>query len=65
MATTVLIVSAVMDSFNFYPYSTYGFVISNALWVAVGLVWKRLTLVLVNLVMLLIYLAGSINALMK
>ena len=56
--TTILLVAATMAAFNLYPYYIYAFIVSNGLWVLIGLLWKEKSLVVLNAGLTVIYVAG-------
>jgi len=60
IATVFLVTSAVLAAFNIYPLYIYGFLISNSLWVLIGYLWRENSLLYMNLMLTLIYIAGLI-----
>jgi len=50
----------VLAAFNIYPLYIYGFLISNSLWVLIGYLWRENSLLYMNLMLTLIYIAGLI-----
>lgn len=60
IATWALIASASMAAFNFYPYYVWGFLISNSLWILVGVLWRERSLIVMNFGLTLIYIIGLI-----
>lgn len=60
LATVSLVTSAVLAAFNIYPLYIYGFLISNSLWVLIGHLWRENSLLYMNLMLTLIYIAGLI-----
>lgn len=60
IATVSLVTSAVLAAFNIYPLYIYGFLISNSLWVLIGYLWRENSLLYMNLMLTLIYIAGLI-----
>ena len=57
-STACLLVAATMAAFNLYPYYIYAFIVSNGLWVLIGLLWKEKCLVVLNAGLTVIYVAG-------
>ena len=47
-----------MAAFNIYPWYIYAFIVSNGLWVLIGLLWKEKSLVVLNAGLTVIYVAG-------
>lgn len=58
VATWALLASATMASFNLYPYYVYGFMISNSIWIIIGMLWKERSLIVMNAGLTLIYIVG-------
>lgn len=56
--TIVLLVAATLAAFNFYPIYVFMFCIANGIWVAVGILWKERSLIVLNAGLTLIYLMG-------
>ena len=60
-ATAILILAAILASFiPALEYHHWAFIIANSLWVVVGLLWKEMTLVVLNTGLTIIYIAGLI-----
>ena len=58
-ATAVLILAAILASFiPALEYHHWAFIIANSLWVVVGLLWKEMTLVVLNAGLTIIYILG-------
>ena len=60
LATVSLIASSVLASLNWYPYYNVGFMASNSLWIAVGILWREKSLVVMNTSLTAIYIAGLV-----
>ena len=60
LSTGCLLGAALLAAFNVYPYYIYAFIISNSLWVLVGVLWKEKSLVVMNLGLTVIYVAGLV-----
>ena len=60
ISTGCLLVAATMAAFNLYPYYIFAFIISNALWVLIGVLWHERSLVVLNTGLTLIYIIGII-----
>ena len=60
VGTASLVASAALAAFNMYPYYVFGFLISNSLWVLIGILWKERSLVVMNAGLTLIYLLGLV-----
>jgi uncharacterized membrane protein len=50
-----------MAAFNMYPYYSYAFTLANSIWVAVGILWKEKSLIILNAGLTIIYIAGLIQ----
>ena len=60
-ATTILILAAILASFvPALEYHHWAFIIANSLWVVVGLLWKEMTLIVLNAGLTIIYILGLI-----
>ena len=60
LSTACLLGAAVLAAFNVYPYYVWAFIVSNSLWVLVGVLWKEKSLVVMNLGLTIIYVAGLV-----
>ncbi len=55
-ATAILILAAILASFiPALEYHHWAFIIANSLWVVVGILWKEMTLVVLNAGLTIIY----------
>ena len=58
-ATAILILAAILASFiPALEYHHWAFIIANSLWVVVGILWKEMTLVVLNTGLTIIYILG-------
>ena len=58
-ATAILIIAAILASFiPALEYHHWAFIIANSLWVVVGILWKEMTLVVLNAGLTIIYILG-------
>ena len=53
--------SAVAASRNWYPWFIYGFLLSNVLWVLIGVLWREKSLIVMNTVLTIIYVVGLLT----
>ena len=61
MATSILILAAILASFvPALEYHHWAFIIANSLWVIVGILWKEVTLIVLNAGLTIIYVLGLI-----
>lgn len=58
LSTGCLLAAAMLAAFNVYPYYVYAFIVSNSLWVLIGVLWKEKSLVVLNAGLTIIYVAG-------
>ena len=61
-STVLVIVGALLTSFNTYPLNIYVILVGNFGWMIIGLMWKKPSLIIIQTVLTLIYIAGLINA---
>jgi len=59
-STASLLFSALLAAFNVYPLYVYAFIISNSLWTLIGVLWKEKSLVVMNIGLTIIYIAGLV-----
>jgi len=60
-ATAILILAAILASFiPALEYHHWAFIIANSLWIVVGLLWKEMTLVVLNAGLTIIYILGLV-----
>jgi len=58
LGTAILLLAATLAAFNFYPMYVFLFCIANSIWVAVGILWRERSLIVLNSGLTLIYLLG-------
>ena len=49
LSTGCLLIAATMAAFNIYPWYIYAFIVSNSLWVLIGILWKENSLIVLTL----------------
>ena len=64
-ATAVLIASVALTSFNVYPLNVYVGLLGNLGWLAVAFLWKKWSLLVVQVVITVLYLSGVVKALLS
>jgi hypothetical protein len=62
-ATLILLLGVWLTSFNYYPINVFVCLVANLLWLWLGFIWKKWSLIIVELVVVVIYLIGSVKAL--
>ena len=65
LSTAVLLIGVALTSFNVYPLNVYVCLAANLLWLWLGFVWKKWSLIVVELVVVAMYLAGTIKILLE
>ena len=58
IGTATLMLAAMLAAFNVYPYYIFGFVISNTIWLVVGILWQERSLIAMNFFLNVIYIVG-------
>lgn len=57
-ATITLIAGVALTSWNVYPANIYISALGNFLWLLIALHWRRLSLIIIQLFVMLLYFAG-------
>ncbi len=60
-STALLIVGVILTSYNIFPFNIWIAFIGNMGWIIVGMIWKKMSLVIVSIFLGVIYLSGLIN----
>lgn len=60
-STFVLLIGVALTAFNFYPLGIWVAFLGNLGWFYVGWLWKKYSLVTIQLIITLIYISGLIN----
>jgi hypothetical protein len=63
-ATITLIVAVGLTSWNVYPANIYMSALGNFLWLLMALHWKKISLIIIQAFILLIYAGGVIKVFM-
>ncbi len=63
-ATITLIIAVGLTSWNVYPANIYMSALGNFLWLLMALHWKKWSLIIIQVFILLIYIGGVIKVLM-
>lgn len=58
VSTACLLIAATLAALNVYPYYIFAFIVSNSLWVLIGILWKEKSLIVLNTGLTIIYIAG-------
>ena len=65
IATASFIVSVALTSLNYYPAYLYLSLITNLFWLATGIIWRKWSLITVELIVCLMYTIGIVNYWLK
>lgn len=57
-STFILLAGVALTSFNIFPLNLWVCLAANAGWAVVGIVWKKWSLLIVQVVVTIIYVAG-------
>lgn len=60
-ATGIFLVSVLLTSFNVYPMNIFVALVANILWLWLGVIWNKWSLIIVEAVVVAIYFAGAIK----
>ena len=63
LATGIFLISVLLTSFNIYPLNVYIALLANILWLWLGFIWKKWSLIIVEAVVVIIYLIGTVKSL--
>lgn len=58
-ATIFLIAGVSLNSYNVYPLNLYVNIIANILWFALGMMWRKWSLIIIQVVVLGLYITGA------
>ena len=61
IATIVLITGVALTSFNMYPANIYVSLAGNFLWFILGIIWRKWSLIIIQIVVTIIYLFGIVK----
>lgn len=61
IATITLIIGVALTSWNIYPINIYMSAIGNFLWLLIGFYWRKLSLIIIQTVIMIIYVVGIIK----
>ncbi len=60
-ATGIFLVSVLLTSFNIYPLNIFVALVANIIWLWLGFIWNKWSLIIVEAVVVAIYFAGAIK----
>jgi len=58
ISTAFLLIAASLAALNIYPYYIFAFIVSNILWVLIGILWREKSLIVLNAGLTIIYVVG-------
>jgi hypothetical protein len=61
-ATSILLIGVALTSANIYPLNVVVSLVANLLWLWLGFIWRKWSLIIVEIVIVTMYLAGTIQA---
>jgi hypothetical protein len=61
IATVCFLISVALTSLNYYPEYLYASLLTNLLWLIVGIVWQKWSLIIVETVVCIMYTIGIIK----
>jgi hypothetical protein len=61
IATGVFLISVALTSFNIFPLNLYISLLTNLLWLIVGIVWRKSSLIIVEAVVCIVYFIGIVK----
>lgn len=64
ICTIVLLAGVVLTSFNIYPANIWFLLVGNFGWIALGWLWRKWSLIILQTIITLIYIAGLIKTLL-
>ena len=61
ICTILLLTGVILTSFNIYPLNIWFLLIGNIGWVVLGILWHKISLIVMQTVITVIYVAGLLN----
>jgi hypothetical protein len=61
VSTAILIIGVALTAWNIYPLNIYLSLLGNVGWMAVGIMWNKWSLITIQIVVTLIYIAGLLS----
>jgi len=62
--TIILLAGVILTSFNIYPTNIWFLLIGNLGWIALGYIWRKWSLIILQVIITLIYIAGLVKTLL-
>lgn len=57
-STVILIIGVALTAYNIYPMNVWLSMLGNAGWFAVGWIWKKYSLMVIQIIITIIYIMG-------
>ena len=61
LSTAILLLGVALNSFNIYPLGIWVSLTGNAGWIILGYIWRKNSLIFIQIVLTVIYIIGLIN----
>jgi hypothetical protein len=61
VATVSFLISVALTSLNYYPEYLYASLLTNALWLVTGIIWRKWSLIIVEAIVCIMYIIGIIK----
>lgn len=59
--TIILLAGVVLTSLNIFPLNIWFLLLGNVGWIILGIVWRKVSLIVLQTVITIIYIAGLMN----
>lgn len=60
-STAVLIIGVILTSFNIFPLNVWFSFIGNFGWIVVGVLWRKLSLIIISSLICFLYIVGLVS----
>lgn len=61
VSTTILIIGVILTAWNIYPLNIYLSLLGNFGWFIVGYIWKKWSLIIIQIILTVIYISGLMH----
>lgn len=59
--TIILLAGVVLTSLNIFPLNIWFLLLGNVGWIVLGIIWRKVSLIVLQTVITIIYIAGLMN----
>lgn len=59
--TIILLTGVVLTSLNIFPLNIWFLLLGNVGWIVLGIIWRKVSLIVLQTVITIIYIAGLMN----